>query len=200
MKKKLVLITAAVLAILCLCLCACNLVSDKLLSRLSEMMRLDYSAVEIGITSTTDGLDLNGEFTLTFDDDAVNVKYRYDKLNSFGTDFDLTAPDEWKTTVSGEAVVKDGEIVQGDANAELPFDAISFNGFSFKQAFFDNVKVSASRFEADVVNPQGFVGNNNFVCSDMHVNVKFGDYIGRLEITYVSANGSDITLVYNFTR
>lgn len=200
MSKKFVIITAAVLIAVTFCLCSCNIVTDQVLKNLTDMFKLDYSKVELDVSSAKDDITLYGTFVLVFVGDEVDITYRYDKLNTFGTDGVLTAPDDWKTSVQGSAKVKDGAVIEGDASADLPIDAISFDGFVFDKAVFDNIKAGASRFEADVADPQTFVGNGNFVCSDMHVNIKFGDYIGRMEISYVSANGADIVLVYNFTR
>lgn len=207
MKKK-ILILAIVLVVTLTFLSACNGSTDKACETLTDLLQLNYEIITIDVTTTTSNATLSGRFKLTNHGDTINVEYSYDKLTTFDWqiggemgNFGVIIPDDdWMTTVSGTFVVKDDEIIEGKFEGKLPLDKIDFIGFSFKPAFFDNVTVTASKFVADVSNPQGFTGNDltsRWGVSDMHVNVVYGDYISRMQINYAS-EGTQVEIVYHF--
>lgn len=209
MKKK-ILILAIVLVVTLTFLSACNGKVSKACETVTDLLQLDYSEITVNVTTTTSNATLSGRFTLTFDGDTTNVQYSYDKLTTFDWqiggemgNFGVIIPDDdWITTVSGSLVVKGDQIVNGSDNVDLPLDKIDFLGFSFKEAFFQNVTATKSKFDADVTNPQGFTGNDltsRWGVEDMHVNVVYGDYISRMQINYTT-EGTQVEIVYNFTK
>ena len=194
MKKKFLLaIIALVMALTCLAACS-NYAST--LQKVQSLFNVDYSEVVVNIDTTTSGITLNGNYTLTFNDGKTTVEYAFDKLNELSDDGNNA--DGYKSRVTGTAVVQNGQIVEG--NVKLP-DAVDFSGISFKQAFFANYTITGAKFEADVTNPRGFTGNSDFVCSKMHVKVLYTqEAIGTMVITYVSEGGSDVSITYSFTK
>lgn len=205
--KKRILILSIVLVVTLTCLCACVDTTDKSCETLTDLLQLNYPIVTIDVTTTTSNATLTGRFKLMNGGDTTTVEYHYDKITvidwEFDSDGNLIIPDEdWMTTVSGVLVVKGDKIIEGSDEIDLPLDKIDFLGFSFKPAFFKNVTATKSKFDADVINPQGFTGNDltsRWGVSDMRVKVTFGDYISRMQIDYVS-EGTQVEIVYNFER
>lgn len=206
MKKKIFVVFALLLVSLMI-FASCDLglsVSD--LQKFNDMLKLDYSEVQVLINTKTDTADLKGTFTLKFADDEITIDYSFEKVNTFeiGPDGSITVPDgDFITTESGTIVVRDGVIVEGDVGVKLPDELdIYAGGFSFKQAFFSNITSKNAKFEADVINPQGFTGSDSLECSDMHVvvfqNVNAGT-LSSIDLTYKS-NGADVTINYLFTK
>lgn len=206
MKKK-IFALFALLTVALLLFAACDLgLGTADFQKFNDMLKIDYSKVQVLINTKTDTAEFDGTFTLTFDGDEITIEYEFDKINFFeiSQDGSITAPDgDFITTEKGTVVVRDGVIVEGDIGVELPDElGIYAGGFSFKQAFFSNVNSKNAKFEADVVNPQGFTGNDTLDCTDMHVvvfqNLNAGTISG-IDLTY-EANGADVTINYLFTK
>ncbi|MCH5157228.1 MAG: hypothetical protein J1G02_05070 [Clostridiales bacterium] len=196
MKKKIwILVIALVIALTCLV--ACDSYASTL-QNIQTLLKADYSVVTLNVTTVTSGITLNGNYSLSFDGDKTTVVYDFYRLNELDVNGDNA--DSFITRVQGTAVVQDGEIVEGDKSVNLPQE-VNFNGISFKQAFFSNTTTTNAMFEADVINPQGFTGNNGFVCTDMHVKVMYSQSaLTTMVITYVSERGSDVSVTYAFTK
>ena len=205
MKKK-IFVVFALLTVAILVFASCSLsVAD--MQKFNDMLKLNYSEVKVLINTETSMSALKGTFTLTFDGQETTIQYRFDKMNTFeiGDDGSITAPEGgFIVTKSGTVVVRDGAIVEGDVDVELPDElGIYAGGFSFKPAFFSNSVTKNAKFEADVTNPQAFTGNDGLVCTDMHVvviqNLSAG-VISSIELTYTADNGADVTINYLFTK
>lgn len=198
MKRKIILVSV-ILVLALTCFAACN-GYDSQLNTISALLKSDYSVVEIFVTTNTSGIELNGEYTLTFGEDSTTVKYTYEELNALDTNGNNNA--SFKSTRSGYVVVNENNvIVDGDDSIDLNMQLLDFTGLSFKQAFFSNVTATKTSFVADVANPQGFVGNKDFSCSDMRVKALFKqDSLTRIEISYVSSANSNVNISYWFTK
>ena len=197
MKKKLVFSVIVLVIVCALCLTACNNYSSQL-QDIQALLKVSYSEITLNVTTTASGIELKGIYTLTFEDDKTIVNYSFDRLNDLSLDGDNA--DTYLTKVTGTVEVVDGEIVNGDTSVTLP-DDIDFHGMSFKQAFFKNCTMTGAKFDADVVNTKGFTGYKNFVCTDMHVTVVYNKKaLSKIAITYVSEEGSDVSITYLFTK
>ena len=197
MKKKLLFALIALSLTLVLLLTACTSYSFTL-EEITKLLKVDYSEVPLNVTTTTDGITLNGVYTLTFEGDKTIVDYSFDKLN----DLDINGDNAngYLTTGKGSAVVENGMVVEGSAAVELPQE-VDFNGLSFKPAFFENYSMTGAKFEADVKAPKAFLGNYRLECRNMHVTVLYSkDALIKIAITYVSENGSDVSITYLFTK
>lgn len=194
MKKKiLILVIALVIALTCLA--ACDDYTSSL-QQIQSLLKVDYTEVVLSVVTTTNGVTLNGSYTLSFDGDVTTVVYDYYRLNEL--DKNGNNADSYLTRVQGVVTVQDGKIVDGDESVDLPQE-VNFGGISFKQAFFTNVNTTAAKFDADVSNPQGFTGNNSLVCSDMHVMVMYSQTaLSTIVLNYVSERGSDVKITYSF--
>lgn len=204
MKKKIFVVFALLLVSL-LVFASCDLGTVNF-QKFNDLLKIEYSEVKVVINTKTATEELNGTFTLKFAADETTIEYNFEKISTFeiGQDGSITAPDgDFITKKQGTIVLRDGEIVEGDVDVELPDELdVYAGGFSFKQAFFANAVTQNAKFEADVVNPQGFTGSNTLVCSDMHVvvfqNLNAGT-LSNIELTY-TANGADVTINYFFTK
>ena len=206
MKKKIFVIFALLLVALFL-FASCDLASGSAdLQGINDMLKLDYSKVQILINTKSQGSEYKGKFTLTYGDDTT-IEYEIELLNTFeiGEDGSIATPEDgFVTSKKGTVVVRDGKIVDGDVDVELPDELGAYvGGFSFKQAFFKNVSSKGAKFDADVVDPQNFTGNTSLVCEDMHVTVVRNlnsNTLTSMELTYTSAGGAAVTINYIFTK
>ena len=198
MKKKILLLVIALVLVTALaCLAACDHYASSL-QNIQSLLKADYSEIVLNVETKTNGITLNGNYTLTFDGDKTTVVYEFDRLNEL--DVNEENADSYLTRVKGSAVVENGKVVQGDTSVDLPQE-VNFSGMSFKQAFFTNATTTNAKFEADVSNPKGFTGNNSLACTNMHVKVLHkANALTQMIITYVAQNGSNVTLTYLFTK
>lgn len=193
MKRK-VLFTVIVLMLALICLTACNGYSSTL-STLTKLIKVNYSEIMLNVETATPEITLSGIYNFKFESGSTTVDYSYERLN----DLSMDGSNERLIRVSGSAVVRDGKVIQDGVEVTLPTEA-GFN-ISFKPAFFSNYKITSVKFEANVINPQGFTGNSDLVCSDMRVKVLHNkNSLTQLLITYVSENGSNVSITYLFTK
>lgn len=196
--KKRILLVSAVLVLVLVCLAACSGL-DSTLTNINKFLKNDYSKVTVNVTTQTSKVTLNGVYNFSFDGDTTTVEYSYDKLNELNASGDNA--DSFKSTVTGTAVVENGKVTSNGDSVDLPLGELDFTGLSFKEGFFAKTTVTPTTFEADVTNPKGFVGNSDFVCSDMHVKAQFtNNSLTKIEITYVSSDYSNVTISYTFTK
>lgn len=193
MKKRLLVAIALILVLVCVTLAACNNYSETL-DKINGLLDVDYSKVEITLTTKISDVTLNGKYTLTFSGDVINIVYSYDKLNEIS----IGGSNSFTTTVSGTAKMQNGVIIS-DTN-QINMDAQpDFTRFSFKQAYFRNIYATNNKFTADVRNAKSFVGGS-FNGANMKVKVFFGDdSISEIDLSYISKKGADVSVVYKFT-
>lgn len=198
MKKRIILVSA-ILVLALVCLSACN-GYNKQLNAIDTLLKADYSSVKISVSTDMSDIKLNGEFTLTFDKGTTTVDYIYEELNEL--DVNGNNSDSFKSTQKGTVVVNENNvIVSGSKKVLLNLQQLDFSGLSFKQEFFSNVTATATTFDADVSNPRGFTGNDEFECTNMHVKVEFQqDRLTSIAITYVSSANSNVSVDYFFTK
>ena len=206
MKKKITLLFVLLtVALLLLAACA-NVPSVNDLQKINDMLKSDYSAVTVVVNTKTATADLSGTFTMTFNNGDTTIKYKFDRINTFDVDGSGNVSDaqgDFIVHEEGEVVVRDGKVVEGDKSVDLPLDQLTISGFSFKQAFFNNVSKKNAKFEADVVNPQNFTGNSALECKDMHVVViqnTSANILTSLELTYTSKSDAAVKINYLFTK
>ncbi len=195
MKKRYFAIAAVLLATL-ICLAACN-GSGEMMNAITNALRADYSQATVTVQTEKGDVKLVSTYEITFDGDNASVEYNIQKLHELNW---AANPDNPVETFSGTAHYVNGILVDGDHNANLSSGELDFTGFRFKQNFFTNVKTSESAFSADVVNAKAFVGNASFDGTNMKVYVKLNaDKLAKFSLNYLSANGSDVAVIYEFT-
>ena len=196
MKKK-ILLTVIALVLALVCLTACNKF-ESALKNVTSLLDVKYSKIALHVTTTTNGFELKGVYTFTFEKDKTTVDYSFDKLNELS--LDGNNEEEYISTVTGTAVVKDGVIVEGDTSLELPQE-INLQRMTFRSTYFKNYTITSSKFEADVSNPKGFTGNKELKCSNMHLKILCRkDALSQIAITYLSEGGSKVKITYVFTK
>ena len=190
-KRLLLLVIVLVVAFTCLAACGAN---QSTLDTISKQLKMSYSKIVINISTTSNGVTLSGRFDVSFNGDTTTIDFQYEQLSKFDGS---SAPSGFKTTVTGRATVVGSNVtVEGDTD-ELPWDKLTM-GFTFKSAFFKHVKTADGIFEADVSNPQGFVGDSNFVGSGMHVYVKYGSVLTQLRLRYTDDKGAAVAIYYTY--
>ena len=195
MKKRILLVSIALVLVL-VCLAACG-ENNGTLNTLNKLLDVNYSKVIIKVNTKMSDVELNGEYVLTFDGDTTNVIFSYEELNELGFEGNNSG---FKRTVSGTAVVRDGVVISDNQEADLNTAQLKFTGLSFKQAYFRKMTATSNDFEADVVSPNGFLGNSQFKATNMHVKVVYySAAIVQIAITYLSEGGAEVSLTYNFS-
>ncbi len=197
MKRKILFAAIALILLLAFCFVGCES-SDEMLGKVNNALSAEYSAVTVNVTAVKDDIELNGVYNVTFEGENATVDYSFDRLNEL--DVNGGNPDSYITKVTGTVHVVDGKIVENESAQDLTMGELDFTGFSFKAGFLKDVKATKSTLSATVSNPQGFLGNSEFACSDMKTEVVlFGDALSKLSLAYVSENGAQITVEYLFT-
>ena len=199
MKKRIFTIAAVCAAVCCLGACAEHKepVKDEL-EALNAMLKADYSQIVLTVTDTFDETaSLTSEYTFTYSGDTVTVAYTVERFA--GADDMMNDPlGSLKTTLTGEAVIKDGVIVSlnGD-DVGLTADNVRL-GLTFKAEYFEVTEISGVRFTADVKNVRGFL-DWTLPCTNMKVRATFLEVFYDIQITYTSAIGSNVEYKYVFT-
>ena len=189
--KKRILLAAAAACVACCCFTACNSVSyDDLNSKL----KLDYSTVTLTITDNFDeGVSLVSKYDMVFSADSVTLTYSIERFAGIS----LNNPSEdIKTIWTGEAVIKDGELVSGDIG-NIGGSHLMSDGLDFKAEYFENAKLTDSSFEADVKDVAGFL-DAQFSCTDMKVSASFGESFNSITVTYKAESGNLVEYLYEF--
>ena len=195
MKKKFIFLVILLIFALAI-LSACDK-SSSTLEEITKLIKADYSEVKLSIKTVSSEVKLTGNYVFKFDGDTTTVTYSVEKLNELTME---GGTEGYKHTDSGTVVVRKDKLVEGDEELDLPLGNY-FGGMSFKSEYFKNYEITGGKFEANVVNPQGFTGNKNLQCSDMHVKILFdANCLSQLVLTYVAQNGSDVSITYTFTK
>ena len=192
MRKKIFAVAAACAAAISLGACTTS-GSDDEYTELNAMLDLNYSKIILTVTNTfEDTASLTSEYVMEYSDGGVTVKYSVERFTSIS--LDAPASDN-KTTLTGEAVIKDG-VVTGGENVNLPA-TIAEKGLTFKGEYFANAELTGVYLKADVTDPDGFTGSS-LNCADMKVYATFLEMFYEIEITYVGETGNAVECAYRF--
>lgn len=210
MKKIIVLFI--IVSMLSMCLTACSganspdptpggsnsLGTQAVCELLDALANQEYYDIKIDITVTTDFAQLCSSYALTRND----VSYSIDRLNVFPSDGSITdLPSHYKTTVSGYAVIENGQVIllDGNSDIELPSYKELKGNFNFDKDNFTNIVVDDNSFEADVISPSQFYGANVDM-TDLKVKVEYTEsYLEGISIFYSTANAT-VQTVYVFDK
>ena len=181
--KKIIIVTL-MLAMLLACATSCGTPSgsggnanssetDEVYGLLNDLVQKEYEKIRIDVVSTTDFAQLCSNYVIT----KNHIVYSIEQLNLLSFDgADSSADSNYKNTVSGYALVKDGKITEldGDKDVKLPSYNELKGKFNFNQWNFKNTVVKSDSFEAEVISPSKFYGTNVDV-SNFKINVKFSE-------------------------
>lgn len=201
MNKKLLTICLVMVVVLsAICFVGCKDDTADKLRTVSMAMSREYSKIELNVATHSDEVDLNAKYVITKSNDVTNITYEADRLNGF--DVNGNVPSEFKTTVKGSAVFDGSGIVSVDGeplDEQILLD-VKDTAMTFRMSYLAKIKVTQNGLSANVVNPKGFLNNNEFAGTDMTVNVTLSQsYLSSVVITY-ALNGATVTLNYTFTR
>jgi hypothetical protein len=198
MKTK--LICFALLLGMVMCLGACQEPTDappagdgpEICEKLDTLLDAEVNAVTVEITTVTAGITLKAEYAVT----KTSVVYSVDRLNKLEGD---EIPEEYKTTLSGNATIENGTVTKIDGDAiDLPtYDQLTGN-FSIKKENLVEIEEGEGSLKAKVLSPEAFLGTKVDV-KDMTVSITYTDTaITRLTVTY-STSTSTVATVYTFS-
>ncbi len=189
MKKKifaLIILTVAVLT-----LCACS--DSDGYSDLNKMSALSYGEIKIEVKTSYDGETLKDVYEVNNDGSKSVVNYSIERLSEVS----LSGVGEYKTVKTGTFTVENGKITGTEVT---DFEAAAYSGFNFNKEYFTDVILSDGKFEASVKSPAEFMGKPVLICSNMKVNVTYGEALESAIITYTSEKGAEIEISYTFVQ
>lgn len=200
MNKKIItvcLVFALILALICCVSCKQeNEIADKLREINIALMK-DYSKVQLDVNTRTADIELNAKYVMEKAGDVTNISYEVERLNGF--DANGNAPSEFISKVSGTATFSGNVVTSPDGdNENVNFDLVD-KTMAFRIPYFKNVKISKQGMTAEVINPKGFMQDDEFICDSMTVEVDKSNELSGITIVYV-ANGTTVTLNYSFIK
>lgn len=170
-------------------------ISQTVYEKLDSFVDKEYKKVKVGVVTKTDDIQLSAEYVLT----QYNVLYSIERLNLLPPDGDITEIlPEYKTTISGSAIVDNDEIIILDgANVTLPaYDELK-GDFNFNEENLKNIIIENNTLIADVLSPSVFYGAEVNV-QNMKITVEYTETaISKIIITYQTTYSS-VTTTYEF--
>lgn len=197
---KIKLICFALLLCLAVCLGACQEPTDtppagdgpEICEKLDALLDAEMNAVTVEITTVTEGITLKAEYAVS----KTAVSYSVERLNKLeGNEI----PEEYKTTLSGNATIENGTVTKIDGDAiDLPsYDQLTGN-FSIKKENLAEIEEGEGSLKAKVLSPEAFLGAK-VDAKDMTVSITYTDTaVTSLTLTY-STSTSTVTTVYTFS-
>ena len=171
-------------------------VTQTVYDKLCELSEQEYSSIKIDIVVTTGFAELYSNYVLT----QNNMVYSVDKLNLLPSDGNITdLPSNYKTTVTGYALIENGEVVDLDGNKDITLPSYDeLKGiFNFDENNFKNAVVGTNSLEADVISPPRFYGTDVDM-SNLKVKVEYTETaLTKIIISYSTTN-STVQTVYVF--
>ena len=167
---------------------------------LGDLTKLSYSTVSVNVSTETDGIELFAEYILR----QNTVEYKIEELCLLPEDGNISGVSpSYKTTVSGTAEVKNGQIIKLDgASVTLPSYETLVGAFNFDKQNFKNAEEPTSGvgiFRADVASPASFLGRSTSA-KNMRVTVDFAsDALKTVTLTY-DTDLSSVSIVYQFQK
>lgn len=204
MKKKLLSICLVVILTLAvICLASCKDESAEKLREINAALRMDYSEINLNISTLSDNANLSANYIIAKNNGETEVSYEVDRLNEFNVDDDnVFSPVEFMTHLTGTAVVRNDTIVSidGDVIDESMIVDVANVRMELRLSYFGKISVTDNGITTRVINPQGFLNNDDFSCDFMTLKVIMaGKALSHITITYESGDKL-VTMNYSFTR
>ena len=168
---------------------------------LNELVKAEFANYSIDVSLTDKSSHtLNESYTVATDENGLKtITYTVERLNKFNLNGSVTAPNSYKSELSGTAVV-DGEnlIKQDGDDVGVDFSEIAIPKFNFADDVLDNVIIGDDALIADVTNQEQFLGFT-LTSEAVQIKVEFSETaISSVTLTFVTSNGNDATVVYTF--
>ncbi len=210
MKRRNLLVIIAILAVVTLIFTACEDNNEEL-TKISDMLELDYSMVNLHVQTVHKGITLNNVFTSQSAVNGTLVTYSVEEMSTITTNSngEFVVPSDMITKKSGSATVKNGKIIdQTGASVNIPTSELNASNLTFKSSYFSATNSSVGTlsianvndqvFTATVSDIKGFTGNANFDGKDMTVKVAYAQKINVIQIEYTSNAGAQVKINYTF--
>ena len=160
------------------------------LKGLSEKER---ETVKLDVCVRIDDITLNANYVVK----KTSVTYSVERLNLITGDvYDL--PDDFKSLLSGTAVVENGATVKVEGDeVSLPEYTELVGKFNYSESCFTDVTASDGRFSASVKSANDFLGVNSDA-KNMKITVDYNEAaIEKITLTY-DTESAKVTSVYVF--
>ena len=196
MKKQFLAFAAIGVAVCCLGACAKKTDNgdNAEYDALNTMLKVDYSKIELTVTNTYDeDTSLESKYLMTYSDTRITVEYSVERFIEISLD---NPSAEVKTTLTGVAVIKDGDISFTGDDVGITSE-IANPKLTFKKDYFKDAQLTDMYLIADVKNASAFLGSQ-LKCTDMKVKAIFLDVFYEIQISYVSEIGSKVEYAYTF--
>ena len=172
-----------------------NTDTQTIYEELESLAEKEYKKIKITIVTNTNGFQLSAQYELS----QYTVLYSIERFNMLPTDGNVSdILPEYKTTITGSAIVDDGEIIILDgANVTIPaYDELSGN-FNFDENNLKNVEINNNTFKAEILSPSEFYGSE-VNAQNMNIEVQYSDAaLCKITITYQTTH-STVTTTYEF--
>ena len=190
-----------VLAALCLgaaAVAGCTAEEDNIpaekYDELNAMLAKDYSQIVLTVENTYGTDTLESVYTINYTNGGMTVEYSVERF----AELSLGTAAQLKTTVTGEAKIEGDEITYIDGEKVDLTAVIQSGGINFKKEYFKNAELTDMTFDADVKNPQGFIGSE-ITCTNMTVSATYLYFFYSINISYTSQSGNYVKYSYKFT-
>lgn len=190
--KKSIFAAVTILVLCAALLCACS--GEPNLNKLNDMVKASYSQMKLSVNTVFPDAILCNTFDVSRAGSESTVKYHLEKFAQLDIDNPVSSS---KEVVEGTAVVKDGAVAEVSG---VNLNKLITVNMRFQNDYFANLKLTDSRFTADVTNPTAFFGVSTFDGSKVKVDVNFGEVLQNIVVNYLSANGANVTITYEFTK
>lgn len=136
---------------------------------------------------------------VTYAGTLIEVSYEFEHLNTVEVDINgnITFPKSMKTTYRGSARIRDGVLTETDGKtANFPLQVVNVAGMNFTAENLSEYRFENGTLTAKVKSPSALFGKE-IDAKDMNVTITLsGTSIGSMEITYCTADNTEITLQY----
>lgn len=190
--KKSIFATVVILVLCVALLCACN--GKPNLNKLNDMVQASYSQTKLSVNTVFPDASLQSTFDISKSGSDFTVKYHLEKFAEMNIDKPISGQ---KEVVEGTAVVQNGatSVVSG-----VELNKLTTVNMRFQNDYFANLQLTETRFTADVTNPTAFLVVSTFDGSKVKVDVNFGEVLQNIVVNYLSANGANVTITYEFAK
>ena len=196
MKKRIFMLAAVAVTVFSLSACKKAPVSSEQYDALNAMFDASYSEIKLTVKDTFDeDTWLKSEYTIKYSNTEITVEYAVEQFTELSLDSPIT---DFKTTLAGTAVIKNGAIdsIEGD-NVGLTANIATVK-LHFAKDYFKNFFLMDDFLTTDVKNASAFLGAQ-IDCSDMKVTAAFLEVFSRIDITFKSSSGNTVQYAYVFT-
>lgn len=201
MNKKLLtffLIAVLTLSVMCLASCKANNNATDMLRGINTALMKEYSRIELKVTATDDEVVLKSFFEMAKSQGGIQINYWMESLNTFDANGEI--PSEMISNDGGTAMYDGQKITSIDGeevDIQVLRDVVDCN-LTFRLSYLDNINVSENGMTANVTNPKGFFGNDNFEGTNTTVRVTMlSSALSTIAIRY-TMESTEICLDYTY--